>query len=83
MIQALAAGTSVVAGGDQLVDQALAEGVGRLEAGALEQHVHEGRAEAEHPDDAGDATTAGEQAEGGLGEADHRGGVVEQYVTNQ
>ena len=44
--------------------------VGRLEAGALEQHVHQRRLDAEHPDDAGDAAAAGEQAEGRLGQAD-------------
>ena len=51
--------------------------VGRLEAGALEQHVHQRRLDAEHPDDAGDAAAAGQQAEGGLGQADLDLGVVD------
>ena len=43
---------------------------GRLEAGAGQQHVHQRGLDAEHPGDAGDAAAAGEQAEGGLGQAE-------------
>ncbi len=60
-----------------LVDQTLGQRVGRLEPGALEQHVHQPRLQAEHPDDAGHAATTREQAEGRLGQPDQGGGVVD------
>ena len=60
----------LLAGGDQLVDQAQLLRLGRLEAGALEQHAHQRVGDAEHPHGAGHATAAGQQAERHLGQAE-------------
>ena len=70
----------LLAGRDQLVDQALLLGRRRLEAGALEQDVHQRRLDAEHPHDAGDAAAAGQQAERRLGQADLDLGVVDDHA---
>ena len=78
LIQALAAGTSSSRVGDQLVDEPVLQRVGRAEAGALEQHVHQAVLDAEQADDAGDAAAAGQQAEARLGEPDLDLGVVDQ-----
>ena len=66
----------LLAGGDDLVDEALLQRGGRLEAGAGQQHVHQRGLQAEQPDDAGHAAAAGQQAQGGLGQADLGLGVV-------
>ena len=63
-------GAEQLIGRDDLVDQALGLGDGRLHARALDEDVHDRVLDAEHPDGAGDAATAGEQAEGDLGQAD-------------
>ena len=58
----------VVEAADELVDETLLLGLRGLEAGALEQHLHQAVLQAEHPDHAGDATAAGQQAQGRLGQ---------------
>ena len=55
---------------DDLVDEARLECRARLAPLPLHQHLHERLLDAEHPHGADDAATAGEQAEGHLGEAD-------------
>ena len=67
----LGGGHQLLDGRHHLVDQADLLGLGRLEPGALGQHVHERVLDAEHPHGAGDAAAAGQQAQRHLGEADH------------
>ena len=62
---------------DQVVDEPDGLGLGRLVALALEQHVHQGVLQTEHPDRAGDAATAREQTQGHLGAADLAAAVVD------
>ena len=57
---------------DELVDQAGLLGLGRVEASALRQHVHERVLDAEHPHGAGHPAPAGQQAQCHLGEAHHQ-----------
>ena len=66
----LGGGHQLLNGGQNLVDQAGLLGLGRLEPGALTQHLHERLLDAEHAHGAGNATTAGQQAQRDLGQAD-------------
>ena len=72
LIHAFAAGTNSPTVGSDFVDQSDLLGLRRLEPRALRQHVHERVLDAEHPDSAGNATTARQQAKCDLGEADNK-----------
>ena len=68
----------LVARRHQLVHQLLLQRVGRLEPGALQQHVHQRALQPQHPGHPGHAPSAGQQAERRLGQADLGLRVVEQ-----
>ncbi len=67
----------LLAGGDQLVDQAEPLGLLRVELRTLEQHVHQRVLEPEHPHYAGDPAAAGQQPESGLREPDPHRPVID------
>lgn len=64
----LGCGDELIDAADQLVDQTDLPGLGG-EAGALAQHGHERVLNTEHAHSAGDAATAGQQAQRNLGQA--------------
>ena len=66
----LGCGKHLLRSGRDLIDEADLLGRSGLAPLALEQHLHERLLQTEHPHGAHDATGAGEQAEGDLGQAD-------------